>query len=165
MKHLIFVFSILILSSCGSKSPAELELEKIQSDAQVHKDDLPKVDSLEFEPSKLDFSNPSVFMGSDFGNFFNTLYKQGKFEDMLAFTSSQSINQFGKDVILNFYKNDLKFGYEIGKPHSQTVVGDIITLNYDANIIATKRVVRFNIVVENDSCKIVLPNDLNDFPG
>lgn len=115
-------------------------------------------------------ANPAFYVapgmeGTDFGNFFNTLYKQGKFEDMLAFTSSQSINQFGKDVILEFYKNDLKFGYEIGKPHSQSVAGNITTLNYDANIIATKKVIRISVVVENDSCKVVLPNNLHDFPG
>ncbi len=117
------------------------------------------------EEEKLDLSNPSVFMGSDFGNFFKILYAQGKFDEMIKFTSKTSIDKFGKDKVLDFYKNDLKFGYEIGKPHSQTVSGDTITLNYNANIIATKRIVRINVIVENDSCKIVLPNKLTKFPG
>lgn len=104
-------------------------------------------------------------MGSDFGNFFKTLYAQGKYDEMINFTSKVSIEKFGKEKIINFYKNDLKFGYEIGKPHSQTVSGDTITLNYNANIIATKRVVRINVVVENDSCKILLPNNINNFPS
>ena len=114
---------------------------------------------------KLDFSNPSVFMGSDFGNFFKILYAQGKFDEMIKFTSKTSLDKFGKDKILDFYKNDLKFGYEIGKPHSQVVSGDTVMLNYNANIIATKRVVRINVIIENDSCKILLPTKLNNFPS
>jgi len=115
--------------------------------------------------------NPAFYVapnmeGTDFGNFFKTLYKHGRFEDMLAFTSSKSVEKFGRDVVLEFYKNELKFGYELGdKPISQFTSDDIITLNYNANIIATKRVVRINVVIENDSCKIVLPNDLKNFPS
>lgn len=75
MKHLIFVFSALILVSCG-KSPAEVEFDKIQIEARAHKDDLPK----------LDFSNQSVFMGSDFGRFFQKLHEDNKFDEMIAFT-------------------------------------------------------------------------------
>jgi len=113
----------------------------------------------------LDYSNPSVFMGTDFGNFFKMLYRQGRFEDMLLFTSSQSVEKFGRDAILDFYEKDFKFGYELGRLRSETIDGDVITLNYNANIIATKRVIRISVVVENDSCKIVLPNKLKDFPG
>jgi len=153
MKHLIFVFSALILVSCG-KSPAEVEFDKIQIEARAHKDDLPK----------LDFSNPSVFMGSDFGRFFQKLQEDNKFDEMIAFTSSRSIEKFGKDAILEFYKNELDFRYDI-TPRSIRNFGDTISLNYQANIIATKRVIRINVVVENDSCKIVLPDKLADFPS
>ncbi|MEK6829523.1 MAG: hypothetical protein AABY15_05345 [Nanoarchaeota archaeon] len=161
MRKIVFILSALILASCGQNATSDL---KDSADSNiVIKDSVSVVENqVDINPS---FMVTKDLVGTDFGNFFKTLYKQGKFEDMLAFTSSQSIDQFGKEVILDFYKNNLQFGYEIGKPHSQTVTGEIITLNYDANIIATKKVVRFNVVVENDSCKIVLPNNLKDFPG
>ena len=90
---------------------------------------------------------------------------EDKYDDMIKFTSRESINEFGEDVIRDFYKNKMKFGYEIGKPHSQNVEGNVITLNYNGNIIATKTVIRINVVVENDSCKIVLPDNLKNFPS
>jgi hypothetical protein len=154
MKSLILIFTVLLVfTSCDEVNigPGPGPLVTLKEDAA--------------KEEMLDLSNPSVFMGSDFGNFFKTLYAQGKFDEMIKYTSKTSIDKFGKDEVLDFYKNDLKFGYEIGKPHSQTLSGDTIILNYNANIIATKRVVRINVVVENDSCKIVLPNKLTNFPG
>lgn len=154
MKSLfLFIATLFILTSCDGVNvgPGPGPLVTFEDKVGVEE--------------KLDFSNPTVFMGSDFGNFFKILYAQGKFDEMIKFTSKASINKFGKDKILDFYKNELKFGYEIGKPHSQTVSGDTITLNYNANIIATKRVVRINVIVENDSCKIVLPEKINNFPS
>lgn len=154
MKSLfLFIATLFILTSCDGVNvgPGPGPLVTLEDEVGAEE--------------KLDFSNPTVFMGSDFGNFFKILYAQGKFDEMIKFTSKASINKFGKDKVLDFYKNELKFGYEIGKPHSQNVSGDTITLNYNANIIATKRVVRINVIVENDSCKIVLPNKLKNFPG
>lgn len=152
MKSLfLFIVTLFILTSCEGVNvgPGPGPLVTIKDKVDVEE--------------KLDFSNPTVFMGSDFGNFFKILYAQGKFDEMVKFTSKSSIDKLGKDKVLDFYKNDLKFGYEIGKPHSQFVSGDTIILNYNANIIATKRVIRINVIVENDSCKIVLPNKLINF--
>jgi len=156
MKSLfLFIATLFVLTSCDGVNvgpgPGPLEDEKVEEE--------------KVEEEKLDFSNPSVFMGSDFGNFFKILYAQGKYDEMIKFTSKTSIDKFGKDKVLEFYKNDLKFGYEIGKPHSKTVSGDTITLNYNANIVATKKVVRIKVIVENDSCKIVLPEKINNFPS
>jgi len=156
MKSLILFFATLfVLTSCG-KSEAEIKLDTLQVKARSHMNDLPV----------LDFSNPSVFMGSDFGNFFQTLFKQGKFEDMIKFTSAKSIDKFGKDAILSFYRNELEFGYDLGnRPASVVTSGDTITLNFKANIMATTKIIRLNVFIENDSCKIVLPNKLTNFPG
>lgn len=154
MKSLILIFTaLLVFTSCDGVNigPGPGPLVTLKEDVA--------------KEEKVDLSNPSVFMGSDFGNFFKILYAQGKFDEMIKFTSKASIDKFGKDKILDFYKNDLKFGYEIGMLHSQTVSGDTITLNYNANIIATKRVIRINVFVENDSCKILLPNKLTNFPS
>jgi len=112
---------------------------------------------------KGDFSNPALIYGSDFGNYFKVLYTQGKFKDMVKFTSVESIKKHGEKKILEFYKNKFKFGYELGKLKSSYKEDGITVLNYpDARIIATKRTIRIHIIVENDSCKLVLPDKLDD---
>ena len=103
------------------------------------------------------YSNPVLIYGSSFGEYFQVLYKTGKFEDMLAFTSSASIEKFGQDKVLNFYKT-MDFAYDIKLKSinaAETPVG-VTTLNYIAGIMATRSMLRMGVVVENDSCKIVL---------
>lgn len=112
------------------------------------------------------YSNPFFIDGSSFGNFFQTMYKHGKFKDMLAFTSKESVDKFGIEKILAFYENELKFGYDIGKRAiSSGTDGDVVILNYKSDVIATKRIIRMKVVVENDSVKIVLPDNLKNFPS
>lgn len=103
-----------------------------------------------------EFSNPLLIYGSSFGSFFQALYKQGKFEDMLKFTSAGTIDKFGRERILALYKK-MDFAYGIGLG-SKSTVGDTIILNYEAGIMATSNMVRIKVVVENDSSKIVLDN-------
>ena len=111
------------------------------------------------------FSNPVLIYGSDFGNYFKVLYAQGKFSDMVKFTSSKSIKKHGKDKIVDFYKNKIHFGYELGKLKSTINEDDgAIILNYPSSqVFATKKVVRLKVVIENDTCKLVLPDNLKDF--
>jgi hypothetical protein len=152
MKKIILIFvTIISLTSCDNKVTDSVE--------NANK----KTENIDDNRIKEGLSNPAFMYGTDFGNLFKVFYAQGKFDEMLKFTSDVSINKHGKTKILDFYRNDFKFGYEIGKPHSQTTEGDTITLNYNANIIATKRVIRISVVVENDTCKVVLPENLNDF--
>lgn len=160
MKKIIFIISIFSLVSCGQVD--DKSGQKSVSEDSITENVVDSIVKVDINPS---FMVTPELSGTDFGNFFKTLYLHGKFSDMLAFTSTQSVEKFGEDVILDFYENDLKFGYDIGEPRSQNIDGDIITLNYEANIIATKRVVRISVVVENDSCKVVLPNKLTDFPS
>jgi len=159
MKNLVFVLLVVLIASCNNNT--ELVADAVGSEPKVL--DTTK-DNASLEESK-PFSNPAIIYGSDFGNFFRTLYKQGKYDDMIKFTSKESLELHGEDVVRNFYKNKMKFGYEIGKPHSQNVEGDVTTLNYNGNIIATKTVIRISVKLENDSCKIVLPKKLKRFPS
>ncbi len=102
------------------------------------------------------FSNPSFMMGTNFGQFFQTLYRLGRYDEMLKFTSQESIKKYGKDNILDYYQN-CDFGYKI-KIINKTTDGKYYILSYNANIMATNKVVRMKTVVENDSAKIVLDN-------
>lgn len=104
------------------------------------------------------YSNPILIYGSSFGNFFKALYRTGDFNTMMKFTSSQSIKKFGYDNILEYYK-DVDFGYDMTLT-SRTYQKGVYTLNYNASILGTKKVVRLNVVIENDSAKLVLDNIL-----
>jgi len=174
MKNLIYILSIVLLASCNSEPKILINGEEVEAAVAWTPADVivdttvgsgPKIKDNNSLDENKPFSNPAIIYGSDFGNYFRTLYKLGKYDEMISFTSSQSIEQFGEEAIIEFYKNDLDFGYEIGKPHSKNISGNIITLNYEADIFATKKVVRIDIIIENDSCKIVLPNKLNNFPS
>ncbi len=162
MKNLIFVLLTVLFVSCNgvdvSPGPGPLlTIDESDSVSTVK-------DNVYLEENK-PFSNAAIIYGTDFGNFFRTLYKQGKYDDMIKFTSKESLELHSEDVVRDFYENKMKFGYELGKPHSQNVEGDFTTLNYNGNIIATKTVVRIDVKLENDSCKIVLPKKLKRFPS
>jgi len=157
MKNLIVVLLVILFASCDNN----VETLAVGSEPQIMDTTKDNVSNEESKP----FSNPAIIYGTDFGNFFRTLYKHGKYDDMIKFTSKESLDEFGEDEVRDFYKNKMKFGYEIGNPLSSNANGDYITLNYNGNIIATKTVIRIVVRIENDSCKIVLPNKLKNFPS
>ena len=111
------------------------------------------------------YSNPALIYGTSFPEFFKQLYRLGKFDDMLSFTSSKSIHEFGKEKILQFYQT-MDWGYEI-KLKSINQKKDFYTLNCIATIQNTARTGRMQIVIENDSCKLMLnkSNFMNGIDG
>jgi hypothetical protein len=106
------------------------------------------------------FRNPALIMGSDWGKVFQTYYRQADFEKMMLLTSKQSIEKFNKTAIDDYYRR-MEFGYSI-KLKSLQIKDGIYTLNYKALVYGTSIIVRMNLVVENDTCKIVLPDDVLD---
>lgn len=104
---------------------------------------------------KYDFSNPLLIHGTSFGNYFQVLYKQGKFEEMLNFTSKESLLKYGRKRIEEYYRST-SFGYKI-KLNSYLMENGVYILNYQAIINATVCVIRMPVVVENDTSKIILP--------
>lgn len=106
----------------------------------------------------LDYSNPAFMAGSSFGNFFQIMYKTGRFKEMLKFTSKETKKKYGEKKLLRFYR-EMDFGYNI-KLQSKNEIDNIITLNYTAEIMATTKIIRMDIVLENDTAKLVL-NSLN----
>ncbi|TXI85132.1 MAG: hypothetical protein E6Q38_00875 [Crocinitomicaceae bacterium] len=108
------------------------------------------------QPVSKPYSNPLLIYGSSFGNFFKVLYKTGDFNTMMKFTSTETIKKFGYANVLEYYKTT-DFGYEM-KLRSRTITNGVYTLNYVANILSTQKVVRLDVVVENDTAKVVLDN-------
>lgn len=102
------------------------------------------------------FGGPNGF-GSSFASFL--VYKQ--FDLALKFTSKESIKKHGTEAILKFYRS-YKFNYKLTRSSVDTD-GKYVNLRYKTNEIATGVTKNFVVVVENDSCKLVLPDNLKDF--
>lgn len=151
MKSLILIFTTsVLLISCG-KTKQEVEVENLQTEARSHMNDLPS----------LDYSDPNLFLGSGVGPAFMSFVKTQNFELALQFTSKESIDKYGREVILDKYKS-LKTNYTLKKVSTSTSGGQTI-LRYTTNEFATSKFKDFVVVVENDSCKILLPSNLDDF--
>lgn len=99
------------------------------------------------------YSNPALIMGTSYGKFMETLYKIGDYNTMLQFTDSQSRNKFTDNAILKQYKN-MEFGYPLKLISIQESI-----LNYSSTIYGTTCMIRFRVVLENDSVKILLPDN------
>ena len=101
------------------------------------------------------YSNPALIYGSDFGRMFQTFYKQGQFQLMMHFTSQESIAHYGSGRIYRYYKS-MDFGYQM-KLKSINRIGTGYSLNYLCSILATRKIIRMELKIENDTCKILLP--------
>jgi len=97
IRLLTIIFTIILNGCCNENKPTD---EKY------------------FLPNKTEksisspFKNPVFIYGSSFGEFFQSLYKLGKYEDMLMFTSKKSIDKFSRERILDLYRK-MEFGYKI----------------------------------------------------
>jgi hypothetical protein len=148
MKNVILamVFSILLVS-CGEKEVAKKEVVETKKEVVLEKADV-------------SMSSPELFGGSGFGPAFFSFIKTQNFDLALKFTSKASIEKHGAKTILDKYKS-LNVNYKL-KQTSRSIEGDLITIRYTTNEFATSKYKDFVIIVENDSCKIVLPDNLNE---
>jgi len=160
MKNFIFILSAILLASCGGDidEPAgSIHSVGEENDSTCIEDN---VSSNEIKP----FSNPAYMKGSDFGHMFQSYYRAQNYELMLAFTSSESIELHGEDVLIEHYEN-MEFGFKLGELKSiQESEDGIITMFYLSNIDATDVRTILHVVVENDSCKMIVHQDIENFP-
>lgn len=94
-------------------------------------------------------NNPSIFLGSSFGEFFQMLHKTGEYEQILIYTSQETKSMFGNDALLDFYKN-MTFSYQIKLKANKNNV-----LYYETVVDATQSTLQMNYIIENDTCKAV----------
>lgn len=134
-----------MVASCG-ESIKETKIEKIEKESSVS----------EIPP----YSNPAIIYGSDFMSFMQSLRKTGNYELMLQFTSSESVSKFGKETIVKFYEEKFTNMSNLELKSITENSDGSKTMNYINLAVATKSATSVVIVIENDSCKLVLPNDL-----
>lgn len=159
-KIVMFIVVVVIFSSCGNLATKEDTPNKINADSiSKLNSTMREIDSInaKIAEDNKPYHNPALIYGSSFGNMFQAFYKLGAFGNMLKFTSAGTIKKFGQDKILKFY-SEMDFGYKMQLKSMSGGLADTMNLNYEANINATKKILRMRIVIENDSAKIVLKN-------
>jgi hypothetical protein len=110
------------------------------------------------------YSNPTLIWGSSFGNYFQILCRQNRFDEMVKFTSNESRRKYGDKALRGFYENNFRFDFELGKLKSIQKSGDTSLLVYsNAQILGTKRKVVLKTLIQNDSVKLVLDSLKNPF--
>lgn len=130
--------------SCSSSEPETFVSESIMQ----------KSDSTT-ESVETSFSNPALIFGTSIGELVQQLYKQGRWPELIKFISSTSIQEFGEEnIISSFQRSD--FGYEI-KLKSMSIIGKgHYLMNYQTLKFGTLGVLRMNVIIENDTAKIVI---------
>lgn len=105
----------------------------------------------------LSYNDPCLFAGSTLPNVYQRLWINGDYSCMLKFTASQSRLKYGDDKLTEYFQN-IDFGYKL-KLRSRNYEKDgTQTLNCESQINATRKVIRFRCVIENDTAKIIIAN-------
>jgi len=171
MKNIIFLaIAGLMLTACKTDSEKAIEARKeaiidsIKLDTKVRMHEM-ALSSLEriVKPTKKAemgvFSNPALIMGSTFGHYFQSLYKLGKYDEMLKFTTAESMAAMGGSEVVKKMYSKLKFAYDM-RLKSKTISGDTIILNYEAGIYATKHMIRMPVMIVNDTTKLIVSPEI-----
>lgn len=149
---LIIIVCIFAISGCTNK-------EKGASDVSLEKSGEETV--YVAEQVSTPYSNPAIIYGSDFMSFMQSLRKIGDYETLFMFTATKSVAKHGKDKVVTYYKDRFT---NMSKLELKGIVDNengSKTMNYTNLSAATKIVAPITIVIENDSCKLVLPENLN----
>ena len=140
MKPYIFLVILVLLSLGACKNELANEKES-KTDIEQKQNE---------EPLKLE--DPIFYAGSSFGSYFQSLFKQGLFDELVELTDGKSRSTIGDSIIRGYYRN-IDFAFEI-KLKSMTNAGSMTWLNYEANIQATKQIFRFPVVIEQNFCNV-----------
>lgn len=141
MRIASFLLTVMLFITCQNKS------KKITDKLTQRQD------TIEIKP----FSNPVLIYGSSFAEYFQSLYRNNKYEQMLRFTSDSTVKRFGKQKIHQYYEQKFKFDYALGKLTNQAKDGNVIYLTYSkAHIYATRRKIVIPCVIERDTVKLLL---------
>jgi hypothetical protein len=104
-------------------------------------------------------SNPlmlSAAGGSDIGRLFNAYYRTGQVEKMIPLLDSNTKQSFSKEEFRKMLVN-LQYGYDMKLSGAQKD-GNRYTINYVCQIAQTKVVKQLNVVVEDDTARVVPMN-------
>jgi hypothetical protein len=149
MKQLTILLSALIMFSCSNM---DTKNEKsLETSVKTEKKEKNNVNTV-----KSDFSNPAIIYGVDFLTFFKSLRKLGKYDEMVKFTSSESLDKYGESHLKSYYENKFTNMSKSKLTNIEKIGESTYTLFYTNKENATKRAFQFDVVIENDSTKLIL---------
>jgi hypothetical protein len=112
-------------------------------------------DELTTIQEKSDMTNPAIMLGSDLGSIMRSFYGIGDFDRMLQFTSTETIERFGRDSLKSWYRNlDLRMEMKL---LSVTQEPPYQILHYECIDKATKIIRRLPVIIENDTARVAPP--------
>lgn len=150
MKQLTILLSILFLASCSNQETSvESNVKNGITTTNTQKETKEKTVSS-------DFSNPAIIYGSDFLTFFKSLRKLGKYDEMLKFTSTETIEKYGKSHLMSYYENSFTNMSNSKLTNIKKIDESTYRMFYTNKENATKRAFEFSVVIENDSTKLIL---------
>ena len=164
-KFILISFLFLSLASCkNSDMPVQAQVKTEESSvgisAELSRARMILESSAPIPEAKIEFSDPAMIAGSSFGNFFISMIRTQNYEMAIKFTSKGSIKKFGRSTLLNEYSK-FDFDYKLAQK-SMKRNGDSITMVYSVNEYGTAKLKKFNLVLENDSCKLVVPDNIGN---
>jgi uncharacterized LabA/DUF88 family protein len=149
MKQLTILLSALIMFSCSN---VDTKQEKsLETSLKTQKTEKKTVNTV-----KSDFSNPAIIYGVDFLTFFKSLRKLGKYDEMIQFTSNQTLIQYGESHLKSYYENKFTNMSSSKLTNVEKIGESTYTMFYTNKENATKRAFQFDVVIENDSTKLIL---------
>lgn len=107
-----------------------------------------------------DMKNPVMLTskgGVDIGRLFNAYYRTGQLEMMYNLLDHETKSSFSKEKLIQSLSN-LDFGFDMHLSRSREF-GTHICLTYLCNISQTKVVKQLEVIVENDTARII-PHDI-----
>jgi hypothetical protein len=150
MKNSLLIFGILYLMSCRNSESSPNLQKSINSPVPKGKD-IQQVDNGMSNPLML-----SAAGGSDIGRLFNAYYRTGQVEKMIPLLDSNTKQSFSKEEFRKMLVN-LQYGYDMKLSGAQKD-GNRYTINYVCQIAQTKVVKQLNVVVEDDTARVVPMN-------
>ena len=158
MKGLILVLCLLnLFFSCRDAKRVD---PLIQDEVENRNE---KIDQKDKKNDQNYWNNPVLIGGASFGNIINVNYQLGLFDELYRLTNSALKASLSKQGIINKYRN-LPMGFDLDFPINKTDENGIIWLHYSVEINATKKIMRMPVVIEEDTCRLMLllfENELN----
>lgn len=140
---------IFLISSCKRQA------SRVDPVIEDDKEEIKREDKKRNEAVGVDWTNPVLIGAASFGNIININYKLGKFDELYRLTNRSLKSSLSSQEIINKYKK-LPMGFDLDFPINKTEESGMIWLHYAVEINATKKIMRMPVVVEDDTCRLVL---------
>ena len=145
---LILLVAFIISMNCLYATPTDAQIQQAANTLGVPFENLKQfVLSHQTDNSNI---TPQNFM-----DIFISAFNAGNFDKMLSMTSDESIGEYGRDKILEYYKDELIFGYEM-KYTGFYRDGNFTIIRCDAIVWGTSISCKIMTIQKNGELKLVL---------